>query len=389
MNTIPEQSSTSPGDSPSTSVWLRRSLIALTVLFWIIIGAIILFGLGAIVDPLILLLISTAIAYVLFPLVKILRRFMPRLLAILATYVVVLIGVILLFYFIAVPLIGQLVSLIDSLHKYNQELLAGQTTALTQFLNDLGISTEFLIQSNLVATAQLEHLISGLLPLVGSAFTILIEVIIVSTVSIYLIVDGPRVINWLKNGTPLKQRATITLLVESVDKIVGGLLRGVLFLATMMAIVTAVGATLIGVPYAVLIGVIVFIFEFVPQVGAYISGFIGVLFAATQGWEVALIYAIFASVVQGILDAQILAPRIMGHAVGLHPVVSLFAMLIFGALFGLLGAILAIPIAGVASVFVYASWNAWRESHPEQFPGEKKEEEKQGVAAPEVGVVET
>src|SRR2546426_6130756 len=51
MNTIPEQSMTSPGDSPSTSVWLRRSLIARTVLFWIIIGAIILFGLGAIIDP--------------------------------------------------------------------------------------------------------------------------------------------------------------------------------------------------------------------------------------------------------------------------------------------------------------------------------------------------
>jgi len=143
------------------------------------------------------------------------------------------------------------------------------------------------------------------------------------------------------------------------------------------------------VPFAILIGVIVFIFEFVPQIGAYISGFIGVLFAATQGWEVALIYAIFVSLVQGVQDAQVLAPRILDHAVGLHPVVSLFAMLIFGSLFGLLGAILAIPIAGVASVFVYASWNAWRESHPEQFPEEKKEEEKQGVDAPEVGIVET
>jgi len=143
------------------------------------------------------------------------------------------------------------------------------------------------------------------------------------------------------------------------------------------------------VPFAILIGVIVFIFEFVPQIGAYISGFIGVLFAATQGWEVALIYAIFVSLVQGVLDAQVLAPRILGHAVGLHPVVSLFAMLVFGSLFGLLGAILAIPIAGVASVFVYAAWNAWRVSHPEQFTEEKQDEEKQGVDDPEVKVVET
>jgi predicted PurR-regulated permease PerM len=388
MNTTPEQSTTSPGDSPSTSVWLRRSLIARTVLFWIIIGAIILFGLGAIIDPVILLLIATAIAYVLFPMVKIFRRFMPHFLAILATYLLVLIGVILLFYFIAVPLIGQLVSLIHSLQVYNQELVAGQSTALTQFLNDLGISTEFLIESNQVLITQLEHLISGLLPLVGSVFTLFIEVIIVSSVSIYLIVDGPRVITWLKHSTPMKQRATITLFVESVDKIVGGLLRGVLFLGSLMAIITAAGATILGVPFAILIGVIVFICEFVPQIGAYISGFIGVLFAATQGWEVALIYAIFVSLVQGVLDAQVLQPRIFGHAVGLHPVVTLFAMLVFGSLFGLLGAILAIPIAGVASVFVYVSWNAWRESHPEQFPEEKKEE-KQGVDAPEVGVVET
>jgi len=375
MASFPEQEALSKVDTRSTSSWLRRSLIALTILFWILIGLIILLFLRMVFWPILLFLIAAAFAYILFPLVTYFRRFMPRFLAILVTYIVVLIGISLLLYFIAVPVVQQVISLIHSLQAFNAAVQAEKYNALTQILNNLGISQNLLVESNYTLISQLQDLIAGIRPLVGSLFTLLIEVIIVSSTSIYLIVDGPRVIYWLKNSTPLKRRAGISLLVESLDRILGGFLRGVLFLATLMGVITTIGASIIGVPFPLLIGVIVFITEWIPQLGAYISGAIGVLFALTQGWQVALIYGIFASVVQGVLDAQVLAPRILGRSIGLHPVIVLFSLLIFGTLFGLLGAVLSIPITGVASVFVYASWKAWQKSHSDQFPqeGEKKE----------------
>src|SRR5262249_40220650 len=162
------------------------------------------------------------------------------------------------------------------LQAFNTAVQAEKYNALTAFLNKLGISQSLLVESNYALISQLQHLIAGIRPLVGSLFTLLIEVIIVSSVSIYLIVDGPRVIDWLQSRAPWKRRAGISLLVESVDRIVGGLLRGVLFLGTLMAVITTIGASIIGVPYPLLIGVIVFITEWVPQIGAYISGAIGV-----------------------------------------------------------------------------------------------------------------
>jgi predicted PurR-regulated permease PerM len=160
-------------------------------------------------------------------------------------------------------------------------------------------------------------------------------------------------------------------------------------MATLMSILVTGGAYVIGVPYAALIGVIVFFFEFIPQIGAYISGAIGVLFALTAGWQTGLIYAIYVSILQGIVDGQILAPRILGHSVGIHPVISVFFMFVFGTLFGLWGAFLAAPIVGVIQVFVVSSWSAWQQREPEQFPEVQEQKEQKVVEASELGVAET
>jgi predicted PurR-regulated permease PerM len=77
---------------------------------------------------------------------------------------------------------------------------------------------------------------------------------------------------------------------------------------------------------------------------------------------------------QGGLEGQILAPRIIGGAVGLHPILSVFALLVGTSLFGLLGALFAAPAAGILQTFVRAFWEVWRERHPDQFPAEGQEQ---------------
>ncbi|HEY6406170.1 MAG TPA: AI-2E family transporter, partial [Ktedonobacteraceae bacterium] len=121
--------------------------------------------------------------------------------------------------------------------------------------------------------------------------------------------------------------------------------------------------------------------------GAYISGTIGVILALAGGPQVALIYLIYVSILQGIVDGQILSPRILGHSVGIHPVVSVFFMFVLGTLFGLWGAFLAAPIVAIIQVYVVASWKAWQQREPEQFP--EVEEEQKLAQAPDLGVAET
>ena len=382
MSSLPERLNAAVGGafSASTSVWVRRFLIVLTVLAAMAIVGIVFWFFGLIVHPIILLFLGTTLAYLLYPFAQFLHRYMPSWLAILLAYVIVfaLIGFVL--FYVSLNVLNQLTTLAHNIQTFFQNYQAGKYPQLTSTLDSIGITPSVVQASQQQLVKNVEGVISQFLPLVGSAFVFFIDVTVVLMISAYLIADGPRVIKWLENRTPLKRRGQVNFFLVTVDQKAGGYIRG--------QVVTA-GAIVIGVPFAALIGVIVFFFEFIPQIGAYISGTIGVLFALTAGWETALIYAIFVSFLQGIVDGQILAPRILGHSVGIHPVISVFFMFVFGTLFGLWGAFLAAPIVGIIQVFVVASWKAWQERNPEQFPEVEEQKELKDVSTAGQGGVET
>ena len=391
MSSLPDQLNTEVGAASSTSTWVRRFLIVLTVL-----GALVIVGIGfwfffIIAHPIILLFLGVTLAYLLYPFAQILHRHLPSWLAILLAYVIVftIIGVVL--FYVGLTVLSQLTALVKNIQTFSQNYQAGKYPQLTSDLANIGITPAVVQSSQQQAVTNIKGIISQIFPLLGSAFVFFIDVTVVLMISAYMIVDGPRVIKWLTNRTPLKRQAGISFFLATMDQKAGGYIRGQVFLATVMSILVTAGAYIIGVPYAALIGVIVFFFEFIPQIGAYISGTIGVIFALAGGPQVALIYAIYVSILQGIVDGQILSPRILGHSVGIHPVVSVFFMFIFGTIFGLWGAFLAAPIVAIIQVYVVASWKAWQQREPEQFPEveEQKKLDVKDVSSPEQGVVET
>ena len=373
MFSPPDLSKTSPLNAPFYAVWLRRFLFALTILAWIAIGGVILYVLGRIITSIILLIISLLIAYILYPLVKIFERFMPRLLAILVVFLLLLVSLAFIIFYVMFTAITQLSQLVLVVEKFILAVQAGHYPALIDFLNNIGITNTFLQSSVQQLLGQMGNVIASVVPFVSSVFSVFINVIIVASFSIYLLFDGPRVINWLRHKTPLKQHERIDFVLSTLEQTVGGFVRGQLLLSALMSFLIGVGAFFIGIPFAVLIAVIVFILEFVPVVGAYISGAIGILFALTQGWQVALIYAIFVTFMQGVLDGQILAPRILGRSVGIHPIISIFALIAMAQLFGLFGALLAVPLAACVQIYIVAFWKEWKARHPEEFPPEEKD----------------
>ena len=120
------------------------------------------------------------------------------------------------------------------------------------------------------------------------------------------------------------------------------------------------------VPFALLLGVLAFVLEFIPVLGTLVSGAICVLLALTKGWIFAVIVLAYFVIVH-VIEGDVVGPRIVGKAIGLHPVVSLAALIAGAELFGIVGALFASPVAGVLQALLVAIWMQWRSAHPRDF----------------------
>jgi len=219
--------------------------------------------------------------------------------------------------------------------------------------------------------SQAQAALPGLLPFLIGLLGNILNFIIVITLSVYFVLDGPRIIRWLGYKTPANQRGTITFLLHTLDQSLGGYLRGTLLLALIGALCTGVVLALLHVPYAALLAVLFFLLYFLPVIGTYIIAALCILAALSQGWVVTLIVAVFLVLLLGVVMGEVLAPRIFSSTVGVHPIVAIFALFAGAELFGLLGGFLAIPVAGVLQQVIVAIWHRWEHGHPEQFPPEE------------------
>jgi predicted PurR-regulated permease PerM len=373
--TTANRQSPTQNETTATGVWLRRFLIVLTTLGSIIIAGIIISLIEKIGTTLLIFAISIVLAYAIFPLVRFLRQFLPKTVAVLIAYVGVFTLLLLFLYLVGLTAIGQLIRLATALQHTLPQLLALLQPSF-KTLESLGISASSIQNAGTQIVNYLLQFASNLQPFILGLFGIFITMILITTLSVYFVVYGPRAVSWLKTRTPLKHRDTIVFFLQTVDQTMGGFIRGQILLGAIMSIIMAIGLLVLGVPYVVLLALVVFVFEFVPQIGAYISGIIVTLIVfLTRGWEIGLIYIVYSSLMQGIVDGQILAPRIIGHSVGLNPIISILALLIGAELFGLAGAFFAAPIAGALQVFIIVSYYSWKRNHPDQFPEQQENAE--------------
>jgi predicted PurR-regulated permease PerM len=210
-----------------------------------------------------------------------------------------------------------------------------------------------------------------LIPFLAGLFSNFIDLIAVITLSVYFVLDGPRIIGWLSLKTPVTYRSSINFLLHALDQSLGGYFRGSLLLALIGALGTGVGLALLRVPYPALLGVLFFLFYFIPVIGPYAIEALCILAALPLGWTVMLIVGVYMTLLQGVVMGQILSPRVFSKTVGVHPIVALFALFAGGELFGLLGGFLSVPVAGVLQQIIVAIWHRWKNGHSEQFPPEE------------------
>ena len=373
--------SRSDREMQNATKWARRRDIPIAILAWLGLGALILWAASYIARSLLVVTVAALLAFALTPAVKVLRRFMPRVLAVIIVYLVVLSGISLLLYAIFNTTIDQVSSLATTVKTFLTPQGRQQAVPIVQSFARFGITPGQLQQFAQVIESQATGIVTNALPFLSGIADFMLNVIIVAVLSIYLLLDGPRAIGWLRRNAPMMQRERTYFFLDTLERVIGGYIRGQLIMSSTVGVLVGVGMTLLGVPYGVLLGVVAFILEFVPIIGTILSGVLCVLLALSKGWVIALIVLVYFVVVH-VLEGDILAPRIVGRAVGVHPAVSLFALLAGAELFGIWGAVLGSPLAGLIQAVLVTVWQDWRANHPEQFPqpeedGEQREEEEE------------
>jgi predicted PurR-regulated permease PerM len=221
--------------------------------------------------------------------------------------------------------------------------LADSTSTIRQSLAELGAA----IQAQGASLAQ--GVLSSALGLVSAA----VFIVVVPVVTFYMLMDWDHMIARIDAMLPRDHAPTIRRLAREIDTALAAFVRGQLSVCALLGTFYAVALMLAGLQFGLVVGAIAGAITFIPYVGSLVGGTLAIGLALFQFWgdplSIALIAGIF--VFGQFVEGNILTPKLVGHSVGLHPVWLIFALALFGSLFGFVGMLVAVPVAAAMGVF--------------------------------------
>ncbi len=351
--------------------WINARDRGLAILIWLVILLIVFWLLSHVITSLLLISLAAVLAYALTPAVRLLERVLPRSLAVIIVYILALGTLGALGYLVLSTAVSQVTAFAQNLPDLLKPSTPQQPSGVERVLRPVGVTDNQVnqVRQQIIdwAEANAQEIATQAVPIFTGLASAIVDLVLVIVLSIYLVIDGPRVVSWIRRAVPIKQRNQTMFFLDTLARTIGGYIRGSLFMAVLIGVLVGGGMAAFGLPYALLLGVLAAIFEFVPILGTLISGATCVLIALpTRGWIIALLVLGYFIVVH-ILEGDIIGPRIIGRALGLHPVVAIIALVAGTELFGIWGAIFAAPLAGLLLAVLVALWTQWQRQHPEAF----------------------
>src|SRR5438132_4187979 len=269
-----------------------------------------------------------------------------------------------LLYVVIIGLVAGLIALVTpALIGQAKQLpaLESRAIAFVRFLQDAIDSAGVPLKLSLPSgTAGISAAVLGsVLGILTGTLGTLINVLLVVVISIYLLVEGRQLIASMRKLFVGREDVyDFTLL--AVGTTVGQYARGQLIMSLVMGTYTGVAMTVIGVPYAVVLGILTFFLEFLPLIGAPIGMGLAVLIALVFKGPLIGLLALAAAVGGHAIEAYILGPRVTGSATRIHPLVAMAALLRGPRLGGILGALFGVPVAALLNVLLGAVYRARR-----------------------------
>ncbi|MBP1843597.1 putative PurR-regulated permease PerM [Rhizobium petrolearium] len=330
------------------------------ILFWIGVLVVLILFLWFFRTILLPFVAGMALAYFLDPVADWLERWgLSRLMA----TVVILVCFVLVFalsLMLVIPIIiSQFTGLAAALPGYISQLQQIIASPETSFLPSwVGAQIETVKQNFSEVLSQGAGFLGSLLAQIwnsGKAIVDVVSLLIVTpVVAFYILLDWDRMVARVDSWVPRDQVDTVRQIAREMDQSVAGFIRGQGSLCLILGIFYAVGLSLVGLNFGLLIGFIAGMISFIPYIGSLVGLVLSVGVAFVQFWpDYAWIVAVAGVFFIGqFLEGNILQPKLVGKSVGLHPVWLMFALFAFGAIFGFVGLLIAVPAAAVVGVLV-------------------------------------
>ena len=312
---------------------------------------------------------AMAVAYLLDPVAdRLERRGLPRTLASLLIIFVFIIALAAILVVLVPILVDQVTDLVARAPGYIDSLRKEATPILRKIRASLTPGQAAQIDAAIKSHAGdvvgwIGTIVSGILSGGAALVGIIGLFFIVPVVAFYMIRDWDRFVAHVDSLLPQENATTIRTLAREIDDRLSGFVRGQTLVCLLLGAWYATGLTLVGLDFALLLGIGAGILSIIPYLGNIVGLGTSLLLALAQfdSWvRIALVAGVFLS--GQVLEGNFVTPKILGDRVGLHPVWLMFAVIAGGALLGITGALLAVPMAAALGVLIRFAVQRYRES---------------------------
>ncbi len=332
------------------------------ILFWLAVAAGFTFFLWLFQPILLPFITGIIIAYLLNPLVLKLERFnIKRTLSAIVILVMFIVTVVLLLILVTPRIYQEMLQLAQAAPGYIDVFWQRIEPVLQMLQIEISEATlnenlRDLIKNNISSTLNLSTSLLGEIVNSGRALLdLLIFFLITPLVSFFLMKDWPSLSSWVEEMLPRNEKKDVMQLLGKIDRKIAGFIRGQMIVAFVLGILYALLLIIIGLQYGFLIGLVSGILSIIPLFGSIVGLLLGVCTALLQGGSLVFVLLVAGIFMLGqFLEGNFITPKIMSGSVGLHPLWILFALMAGNSLLGVLGMLLAIPVA--ASVGVLAEY---------------------------------
>jgi len=332
--------------------------------YWLIAAAVFFVALWLLGNVILPFVLGGAVAYFLDPVADRLQR--AGLSRIWSTVVITAVAI-LIFTLAALLVIPTLVNQSVALVNTAPSVAGNLQDFLTERFPSLMDQDSILRQSLATLGAKVQErggeLINAVLSSAMGVVNVVILLVVVPVVAFYLLLDWDRMVAAIDDLLPRDHAPTVRRLAADIDRTLASFIRGQVTVCLILGAYYAIALMVIGLQFGLVVGFVAGLISFIPYVGALVGGVLAIGLALFQFWgEWWLIGGVVAIFALGqFFEGNILSPNLVGQSVGLHPVWLIFALSAFGATFGFVGMLVAVPVAAAIGVIVRFVAGRYRE----------------------------
>ena len=314
---------------------------------------------------------AALLAYMGDPLADRLQKLrMPRTLAVATVFLITFVVLALLILLIGPLISSQVGALFDALPEIARQVEQVWLPTILGWLNiesgaDVGVGP-FLAKYGEMFGSWSGKVLLSVSKSGGALAAAVLSLFLIPIITFYMLRDWDSILAHLGALVPESQRETVLQLARESDDVLGAFLRGQLLVMLALALIYSLGLSIIGLKFALAIGVVSGLVSFVPYLGFVFGiGIAGLTVALEPDplWQLVGVVATFS--IAQFIEGSFLTPKLVGDKIGLHPVIVIFAIAAGGQLFGFFGILLALPAAAVLSVIVRFAYYRYLMEHPE------------------------